>query len=79
MHRRWNYHTPTHTNAHHTHHTQPQDTDHSRLVLTEESKAYVAAGSPEAQVFNAVPAGGGISLADLKVRGSRAASAALRP
>lgn len=43
-----------------------QDIDHSRLALTEEARLYLEAGSPEAQVFNAIPESG-ISLADLKV------------
>ncbi len=43
-----------------------QDIDHFRYVLTEESQGYLTAGSPEAQVFNAVPAEG-ITLAELKV------------
>lgn len=36
-------------------------------MLTEEAEGYVAAGSPEAQAFNAVPAEGGITLTALKV------------
>lgn len=42
-----------------------QDIDHSRYALTDESVAYVTAGSPEAQVFYAVPAEG-MSMAELK-------------
>ena len=45
----------------------PQDIAHSRYVLTTEAEAYLTAGSPEVQLFNAVPADG-ISLAQLKVR-----------
>jgi phenylalanyl-tRNA synthetase alpha chain len=43
-----------------------QDISHQRYVLTDESKSYVEAGSPEAQLFNAVPAEG-ITLTALKV------------
>lgn len=43
-----------------------QDINHSKYALTEESATYLTAGSPEAQVFNAIPAEG-ISMADLKV------------
>jgi phenylalanyl-tRNA synthetase alpha chain len=32
--------------------------DRSKLVLTAEAEAYIAAGSPEAQAFAAVPPGG---------------------
>lgn len=44
-----------------------QDISHSRYVLTAEAEAYLTAGSPEVQLFNAVPADG-ISLAQLKVQ-----------
>jgi hypothetical protein len=44
-----------------------QDISHSRFVLTSEAQAYLTAGSPEVQLFNAVPADG-ITLAQLKVR-----------
>ncbi len=44
-----------------------QDIKHSRLVLTDEAKSYVAAGSPEAQLFRAIDAEG-TSMAELKVR-----------
>ncbi|KAL6766885.1 TSF3 [Auxenochlorella protothecoides x Auxenochlorella symbiontica] len=44
-----------------------EDIDHSRLALTEEARLYLEAGSPEAQVFNAIPESG-ISLADLKAK-----------
>ena len=40
---------------------------HTKLVVTEEGKGYLAQGSPEAQVFNALPAGGAVPLAELKV------------
>jgi len=43
-----------------------QDIDHSRYVLTDEATSYLAAGSPEAQVFNIVPAEG-LPLTELKV------------
>lgn len=43
-----------------------QDVDHTRLDLTDEAKQYVAAGSPEAQVFAAVPEDG-LPLPELKV------------
>ncbi len=53
----------------HTHYML-QDINHSRYALTEEGVGYVAAGaSPEAQVFGAVPADGGVLLAELKVGG----------
>jgi len=42
-----------------------QDISHQRYVLTEESKNYLEAGSPEAQLFKAIPAEG-ITLAALK-------------
>ncbi|GLI62444.1 hypothetical protein VaNZ11_005065 [Volvox africanus] len=45
-----------------------EDIDHFRYVLTDEAQGYLTAGSPEAQVFNAVPAGEGITLAELKAR-----------
>ena len=35
-----------------------QDLKHSRLVLTEEARSYVEAGSPEAQLFRAIDADG---------------------
>lgn len=44
----------------------PQDNLHSRWQLTDEAKGYVEAGSPEVQLFNAVPAGEGIALSELK-------------
>ena len=44
-----------------------QDIDHSRYVLTEEATSYLAAGSPEAQVFNVVPEEG-LPLPQLKVQ-----------
>lgn len=43
-----------------------QDINHARLNLSSEAQGYLASGSPEAQVFGAVPADG-CSLADLKV------------
>ena len=43
-----------------------QDIDHTRLDLTDEAKQYVGAGSPEAQVFEAVPEEG-LPLPELKV------------
>ena len=46
----------------------PQDIDHFRYKLTAEAEGYLGVGSPEVQVFNAVPADG-ITLADLKVGG----------
>lgn len=46
----------------------PQDIDHFRYKLTVEAEGYLGVGSPEVQVFNAVPADG-ITLADLKVGG----------
>jgi hypothetical protein len=43
------------------------DIDHFRYALTEEAAGYVAAGAtPEAAVFNAVPAGDGLPLSALK-------------
>ncbi|GLC42042.1 hypothetical protein PLESTB_001061900 [Pleodorina starrii] len=45
-----------------------EDIDHFRYVLTEEAQGYLTAGSPEAQVFAAVPAGEGISLSELKAK-----------
>lgn len=42
-----------------------EDVDHSRTVLTAEAQGYLGAGSPEAQVFAAVPPEG-ISLAEIK-------------
>lgn len=44
-----------------------QDISHSRFVLTSEAEVYLTAGSPEVQLFNAVPADG-VTLAQLKVR-----------
>ncbi len=44
-----------------------QDIDHSRWVLTDEAKGYLAAGTPEAQVFALVPPEG-ITMAAIKVR-----------
>lgn len=44
-----------------------QDIDHFRWVLTDEAKGYLESGTPEAQVFNAVPPEG-IAMAALKVR-----------
>lgn len=49
------------------HPAMPQDIDHFRYNLTEEAKGYLGVGSPEAQVFNAVPAEGGIPMAAIKV------------
>ncbi len=42
-----------------------QDVDHFRFVLTSEAKGYLGIGSPEAQVFSAVPAEG-VTLAAIK-------------
>ncbi|KAL4438203.1 hypothetical protein ABPG77_010564 [Micractinium sp. CCAP 211/92] len=42
-----------------------EDIDHSRIVLTAEAQGYLGKGSPEAQVFAAVPPEG-ISLAEIK-------------
>jgi hypothetical protein len=42
-----------------------QDISHSKYVLTSEAEAYLTAGSPEAQLFAAVPAEG-VSLATVK-------------
>ena len=39
-----------------------------RWVLTAEGKNYTSGGSPEVQVFEAVPADGGIAQADLKAK-----------
>ena len=39
----------------------------SQWVLTEEGKGVVSAGSHEALVYNAVPAGGSITLAEIWV------------
>jgi len=44
-----------------------QEKSHSRFVLTAEAQGYLGVGSPEAQVFNAVPPEG-ISMAEIKVR-----------
>jgi phenylalanyl-tRNA synthetase alpha chain len=44
-----------------------QDIDHFRWVLTEEAQGYLQHGSPEAQVFNAVPSEG-LPMAQLKVQ-----------
>lgn len=49
-------------------HWHLQDIDHSRIVLTAEAQGYLGKGSPEAQVFAAVPPEG-ISLAEIKVGG----------
>lgn len=46
---------------------EAKDIEHFKYVLTDESKAYLESGSPEAQVFHAVPAEG-LSLAELKVK-----------
>ena len=43
-----------------------QDIKKERWVLTEEGRAYAAAGSPEVQVFLAIPPDG-ISLEELQV------------
>ena len=43
-----------------------QDIEHFRYTLTAEAQGYLGVGSPEAQVFNAVPPEG-ITLADIKV------------
>jgi hypothetical protein len=52
-------------------HVRAQVVDHARWVLTEESRGYLQAGTPEAQVFQALPAGEeGVTLADLKARAS---------
>lgn len=53
----------------------PQEIDHFRYVLTEEAQSYLSTGSPEAQVFNAVPAGG-LPMAELKVRSPQRAGRA---
>lgn len=55
-----------HTTRAPAHRPKPQDVDHSRTVLTAEAQGYLGAGSPEAQVFAAVPPEG-ISLAEIKV------------
>lgn len=44
-----------------------QDIDHFQLTLTAEAQGYLGVGSPEAQVFAAVPPEGA-TLADIKVR-----------
>lgn len=44
----------------------PQDINHSKYVLTPEAEAYLTAGSPEAQLFAAVPPGEGLALAAAK-------------
>jgi phenylalanyl-tRNA synthetase alpha chain len=46
--------------------TTPQDLNHSKYVLTPEAEAYLTAGSPEAQLFAAVPPGEGLTLAAAK-------------
>lgn len=46
---------------------RPQDIAHSKYVVRADSESYATAGSPEAQVFAAVPADG-ITLADLKAK-----------
>jgi phenylalanyl-tRNA synthetase alpha chain len=43
-----------------------QDIAHSKHVLTPEAESYLAAGSPEVQVFNAIPSEGGIPMATIK-------------
>lgn len=43
------------------------DIDHFRYALTEEAEGYLQAGSPEAQVFHAVPPSG-LTLAELKAK-----------
>lgn len=46
-----------------------QDVSHSKYVLRPEAEGYLASGSPEAQVFAAVPPGPeGTTLADLKTK-----------
>jgi hypothetical protein len=50
-----------------------QDIDHFQYALTEESRGYLTAGSPEAQVFQAIGTEG-LPLAALKV-----ATSMLRP
>ena len=44
-----------------------QDIQHSRWKVTEEARAYLGVGSPEAQVFNAVGTSG-VPMADLKTK-----------
>jgi hypothetical protein len=44
-----------------------QDIDHFLWVLSDEAKAYLELGTPEAQVFNLVPAEG-LLMSTLKVR-----------
>ena len=60
-------HSPPSTHTHTLHHHILQDIDHSRWALTDEARGYLDTGSPEAQVFAAVPADGGIALPALKV------------
>lgn len=43
-----------------------QDVDHFRYEVTEEAKVYLKDGSPEAQLYNAIPSEG-IAMAQLKV------------
>lgn len=43
-----------------------KDLNHSKYVLTPEAEAYLTAGSPEAQLFAAVPPGEGLTLAAAK-------------
>eukprot|EP00887_Chlorella_sp_A99_P007574 scaffold28.g7574.t1 len=50
---------------------EAEDVENSRFKLTEEAESYLAAGSPEVQVFTAVGPDG-ITLAALKARGGRA-------
>lgn len=44
-----------------------QDLKHSRLVLTDEAKPFLSAGTPEAQLFTIIDADGS-QLSELKVR-----------
>ncbi|GFH06681.1 AA_TRNA_LIGASE_II domain-containing protein [Haematococcus lacustris] len=44
-----------------------KEIDHFKWCLTEEAAAYVAQGSPEAQVFNSIPAEG-LPMAELKAK-----------
>ena len=54
---------------------ESQAVEHSRWVATAEGKAYAAAGTPEARVWEAAGPGEGVSLAQLKARAARAAAA----
>jgi len=54
----------------------PQDIPHTRLKLTDEAQGYLDSGSPEAQVFAAVPPEG-CPVAELKVHTERHEAAAL--